>query len=51
MMLSHLSRIHNTPEKALPTAREGIELSMDEVEITITSYPDKDERRSGRIRV
>ena len=51
VMLSHLSEVNNTPEKALTTAREGVGLFLDEVEITLASNPDKDKDWPGRIRV
>jgi hypothetical protein len=51
VMLSHLSEVNNTPEKALATAREGVGLFMDEVEITLASNPDKDKDWPGRMRV
>jgi phosphoribosyl 1,2-cyclic phosphodiesterase len=51
VMLSHLSEVNNTPEKALATAREGVGLFMDEVEITIASNPGKDADWPGRIRI
>jgi hypothetical protein len=50
-MLSHLSEVNNTPEKALKTAREGVGLFMDEVEITLASNPGKDADWPGRMRV
>ena len=50
-MLSHLSEVNNTPEKALVTAREGVGLFMDEVEITLASNPEKDKDWPGRMRV
>lgn len=31
VMLSHLSEVNNTPDKAMKTAREGIGLFMDEI--------------------
>ena len=45
------SEVNNTPEKAMKTAREGIGLFMDEIEITLASNPDKDQHWPGRIRV
>lgn len=51
VMLSHLSEVNNTPEKALATAREGVGLFMDEVGITLASNPEKDNGWPGRIRV
>jgi len=51
VMLSHLSEVNNTPEKAMKTAQEGIGLFMDEIEITLASNPDKDQHWPGRIRV
>jgi hypothetical protein len=50
-MLSHLSEVNNTPEKALATAREGVGLFMDEVEITLASNPGKGQDWPGRIRI
>jgi phosphoribosyl 1,2-cyclic phosphodiesterase len=51
VMLSHLSEVNNTPEKALATAREGVGLFMDEVEITLASNPGKGQDWPGRIRI
>ncbi len=51
VMLSHLSEVNNTPEKAMKAAQEGIGLFMDEIEITLASNPDKDQQWPGRIRI
>ena len=51
VMLSHLSEVNNTPEKAMKTAQEGIGLFMDDVAITIASNPEKDQSWPGRIRL
>lgn len=51
VMLTHLSEVNNTPEKALVSAREGAGLFIDDLLITLASNPCPGQEWPGRMSI